>query len=224
MIFAGEARVGPLLFPRIREQHIRHFPPRQVSALEQHGLAALCQQAPAGRPGFGRRGCRHAGQGFEFPGVGRDEGGHADQTAHGGNGRCVGQFRPAGGHHDRIHDQGQARRGSAQDIGDCGDGGGGTQHAGLDGAYGQVREHAEQLGPNHVGLYRRKRLHAQGILRGQGGNDAGAVNAVGDKGFQVRLDTRPTAAIRAGDGQGRRGQHLGRHVRYPGSPMEIVAF
>ena len=75
------------------------------------------------------------------------------------------------------------------------------QHSGFHRRRLQFFKHGFDLLPQH---FRRTRLDAEnapGILRGEAGDGAGAVDAQRGERFQIGLDARAAAAVRAGDGQ-----------------------
>ena len=65
----------------------------------------------------------------------------------------------------------------------------------------QFLKHGFDLLAQHFGRTRFDAEDAPGILRGEAGNGAGAVDAERGEGFQIRLDARAAAAVGAGDGQ-----------------------
>ena len=80
----------------------------------------------------------------------------------------------------------------------------GEQHAGLDGGRRQFFKDGLDLLPHDSGIARLEAAHAPGILRGDAGNGAGPMHAEGGERLQIRLNSRPAAAVRAGDGEGDR--------------------
>ena len=76
------------------------------------------------------------------------------------------------------------------------------QHPGFHGGGRKRFKHGFDLLPQH---FRRTRFHAQdppGILRGEAGDGARAVDAERGERFLIRLDARAAATVRTGDGQG----------------------
>jgi hypothetical protein len=55
--------------------------------------------------------------------------------------------------------------------------------------------------PQHCWRTRFDGEHTFGILRGEAGDGAGAVDAERGEGFQIRLDARAAAAVGTGDGE-----------------------
>ena len=78
------------------------------------------------------------------------------------------------------------------------------QHAGLDGLDRIALQHGAQLRLDHRGSDGLDGAHALQVLGGDGGDDAGAVDAAGGKRLDIGLDAGAASRIGAGDGQGDR--------------------
>ena len=76
------------------------------------------------------------------------------------------------------------------------------QHADFGGIDTHIAEHRVELRGHKIRFDAIDRLHAAGILRHQGGDHRAAIGPQRGEGFQIGLDTGPTAGIGAGDGQG----------------------
>ncbi len=90
---------------------------------------------------------------------------------------------------------------SAEKIGDDADIFRREQHSGFHRRGRQFFKHGFDLLPQHPGRNRLDAENAPGILGGEAGDGAGAVDAERSEGLQVRLDARAAAAVRAGDGE-----------------------
>ena len=77
----------------------------------------------------------------------------------------------------------------------------GVQHADLDGVDTNVLHNRLDLGLQELGRYGVNALHAQRVLRRQGGDGGHAVTAQGGKSFQIGLNASAAATVRSGDGQ-----------------------
>ena len=76
----------------------------------------------------------------------------------------------------------------------------GEQHSRFHRVGPQFGEDSFDLLSDHVGANRLNPRDAFWILRRDAGDGAGAVNTQGGERFQVRLNARAAAAVRAGDG------------------------
>ena len=79
--------------------------------------------------------------------------------------------------------------------------GGVVQHADLDGVGTNVAQHGVDLARQKLGRQRVDAAHAQGVLRGDGGDGGGAKAAQRGNGFQVGLNARAATRVGARDGQ-----------------------
>ena len=195
-----------------RQQDIGHGLAGQVPAFEQHGRRSQFQQ------GLGlARELIGLGNGMPHqPGrliqIRRDQTRPWEQLAHQHrHGLVRNEFVAAGGDHHRVkHHVGQAVviHGPGHDLDHLGR----VQHANLDGVHADVLDHRLDLRLQERGRHGMNALHADGVLRGQGGDRAHAVAAQRCKGLQIRLDAGATAAVRASDGE--QSGVMGRRVRY----------
>ena len=108
---------------------------------------------------------------------------------------------------------------------------GARQHADLDRRHLKVGERGRDLRPNHAERHGADRLDHAGILRGQRGDRAGAMDAKRGESLEVGLDSRAAAGIGTGDGQGdrRRLFHVARvapihwRARPSGSELSVMS-
>ena len=172
-----------------------------MAALQKHGARAHLQQC--------LRGGRHvlgvldpaAQQQRGFVQVGRDQRGARKQLGHQRLHRGRLDQRGAGGrHHHRIEHHVRQRvavdglRHGLRDLGR-------VQHADLDRVHADVAGHGVDLRGQKIRRHGVDAGHAQRVLRRQRGERAHAVGAQRGKSFQISLNARATARIRAGDGQ-----------------------
>ncbi len=78
---------------------------------------------------------------------------------------------------------------------------GARQHADLDGANRKIGEYRVHLRQDEVARHVADRRHALRVLRGQRGDDAGAIDAERREGFEIRLDAGAAARVGARDGE-----------------------
>ena len=150
-----------------------------MAALDEHGAAAGVVDALGGAlHGFGRVNL-HAGEHLSLRHVRRDHGREREQLrAQRGHGVVHQQPRAAGGDHHGVDDD-AARAVDAQSVDDGLDERRRGDHAGLDGVGEDVSEDAVELGGQEVGRDLQNAADAGGVLRGQCGDRAHGVNAVG---------------------------------------------
>src|SRR5262245_23287998 len=79
------------------------------------------------------------------------------------------------------------------------------QHAYLHGGDVEIREHRIDLRPGEIGRDIVNGAYALRVLRGQGGDDGGAVNSECSECLEIRLDASAAARVRTGNGDGDRG-------------------
>jgi len=178
----------------------------QVAAFQQHRAAVAGMDFPGGfAHGFGR-GDFCASEDFRLVQVRRDERGERQEFfLEEFFRRRLQQPRAAGGNHHRVNDQARMEDGGwemAEKFCDDGNVLRREQHAGLHCRRRQFLEDGFDLLAQHFGRTRLDGEHAPGILRGEAGDGARAVNAERGEGFQISLDARAAAAVGAGDGQG----------------------
>ncbi len=139
-----------------------------------------------------------SGQRRELRPIGSNERGAPRQPLEGGDGRFVGQPVTTGCDHDRVEDDGditdafeprrqRRRRFRAAD------------HADLDHVRAEIAQHRVDLPQHHLERHGHYRLHAQRVLRGDGGDRGGGEAAEHGDGLDIRLDARAPAAVRAGN-------------------------
>ena len=75
------------------------------------------------------------------------------------------------------------------------------QHADLHRADIEIGKHRVHLCGDEIRRHIVNAEHALGVLRGERGDDAGAIDAERREGFQIGLDAGAAARIRAGDGE-----------------------
>ena len=142
------------------------------------------------------------GQHFGLGKVRGDEGGEGEQSS---GERCDGgglqQSRAAGRDHHGVHDQWRLAC-PGEEGGDCADGFRGVEHSGFYGLGRQFFEDGLELLADDARGGGLDGEDAAGILGGEAGDGAGAVDAEGGEDLQVRLDAGAAAAVGAGDGQG----------------------
>ena len=83
--------------------------------------------------------------------------------------------------------------------------GGARQHADLHRADIEIGEHRVDLRGDEIGRHVEDGGDFLGVLRGQRGDDGGAIDAERGEGLEIGLDAGAAARIRAGDGDGDRG-------------------
>ena len=71
----------------------------------------------------------------------------------------------------------------------------GAQHSYFYSLGHEIRKHTVQLGGQKLRGNRTDHLHAECILGGDGGNDAGGVETQRRDGFNICLDTGPAAGV-----------------------------
>ena len=76
-----------------------------------------------------------------------------------------------------------------------------VQHANFDGIHANVIHHRLNLGLQEFRRDRMNALHALGVLRGQRGQRGHAIATQGAEGFQIGLNARSAATIRAGNAE-----------------------
>ena len=104
----------------------------------------------------------------------------------------------------------------AEPISNCGDKGGGKDHAGFHGVGEDIVKDAVQLRGQKIWGRGGYTSYACGVLGRQGGDGAHAVDAAGQHGFQISLDTSAAAGITAGNGQGSFGEESGKTLAESG--------
>ncbi len=75
------------------------------------------------------------------------------------------------------------------------------EHAGFHRVSADVGYHRVDLRRDEFGTERKNCAHADGVLRGDGGDRRGAVDAESGKSFQIGLNARAGARVGAGDGE-----------------------
>ncbi len=153
------------------------------------GGRAEVDEPPRGIPRVGARSHGPAEQHLRFHPVWRDDRRERQQqTAHAVDGRLRQQLVAALGDHHRIDDdEGQGSVGGA--VGDHLDDGRRGQHPGLDRVNRDVGRHGVDLCDDELRRARDGRQDADGVLRGEGGNGAEAVDAVRRKRLEIGLDS-----------------------------------
>ena len=173
-----------------------------MAAFEQHGFCAALEQEAALFEHFvfvARQGA--AAEGGEFAEVGGEQVGERHEFGEQGLGGVFeGEAVAGGGDEDGV-EHGEGCGVAAQGGGDGADGFGVGQHADFDGVDADVGEDGFALGADDVAGDGVHGLHALGVLRGYGGDDARAVCAERAEGFEVGLDARAAAGVGTGDGE-----------------------
>ena len=177
----------------------------QVAALEQNGAAEFGVNLPGGLPHLFGRGNFLASEDFGFVQVRGDERGEREQFFFQDFfRRRLQQPCAASGDHHRVNDQRNLRTSRPRSEKFCDDGNifRREQHSRLHRRWFQFGKHGFNLLLQHSWRARFDAEDAPGILRGEAGDGAGAVDAERGEGLQIRLHARAAAAVGTGDGEG----------------------
>ena len=141
-----------------------------------------------------------AGQHLRFGQVGRQHVGQRQQMPlHRRHRRIVQQRRAAFGYHHGVEHH-RAETAFFQAFGHTFDDFRRSQHTEFEGADLEIVAHGFNLAADNLGRHEVHRRHAERVLRRYRGYGAGAEHAAHLKGFQIRLNARAAAGIRACDG------------------------
>ena len=167
----------------------------QVASFDHCRLRAHRHQVAGGVSGVVQRLNGSSGQDLRLRCVGCD---HLGQRYQKGPQRphrlLLKQLVASLGYHDRVNHQ-PAQAVLLNLLGDGHDNGGARQHAGLDRVGADVRDDRVYLRADQRRWQLQRFGNPEGILRGDGGENRGAVHAKSGKGFQVRLDARAAARV-----------------------------
>ena len=190
----------PLAFRAAQKVH-RAFPAREVAALDKRRAADGLINDPRRAPKLFGRADWLANQNLRLEQVGRHQRGERQQVAPQCCDRVARQeTTSAGGHHDRIHHQGNAAD-LPEEARHFADNRGRTQHSHLDRRRGRPGEDGLDLRAHHPGRARVNAEDGPRVLGRDAGDRAGAMHAQRGKGLEIGLDARPASAVGAGDGQ-----------------------
>jgi hypothetical protein len=199
-VFHSRRRHHPFAL-RAAEKIHRHFPAREMPALDQRGAAIRLTNYPRGRAKVFRRPDFFPGQNFRLGQVWRHQCGQRQQFPPQRSERVALHEPPsARGDHHRIHHQRNALA-PPEKPRHLPHNGRRIEQSGLGRRGPPIGKDRLDLGQNHFGRASFQARNRSGILRRQAGDRAGSMHFQRGKSNQIGLNSRAAAAVRAGDGQ-----------------------